>query len=105
MTLFGRDSLLTSYMALALDQALALGTLRTLARLQDERDDLPRRRSPGASCTRSASGGALAGARGSSVYYGTADATPFSWSCSASCAGGAWPATRSSGCSRTPSAP
>jgi glycogen debranching enzyme len=34
MTLFGRDSLIASWMALPLDQSLALGTLRRLARLQ-----------------------------------------------------------------------
>ena len=32
MTIFGRDSLLTSWMALPLDPSLAVGTLRTLAR-------------------------------------------------------------------------
>jgi glycogen debranching enzyme len=41
MTLFGRDSLLTSWMALLIDPGLALATLRTLARLQgtEDRDD------------------------------------------------------------------
>ena len=41
MTLFGRDSLLTSWMALLIDPSLALATLRTLARLQgtEDRDD------------------------------------------------------------------
>ena len=34
MTLFGRDSILTSYMALIVDPDIALGVLRTLARLQ-----------------------------------------------------------------------
>ena len=34
MTVFGRDSLLAAWMALPLDQSLALGTLRTLARFQ-----------------------------------------------------------------------
>ena len=34
MALFGRDSLLTAYMALPIDQQLALGTLQTLARYQ-----------------------------------------------------------------------
>jgi glycogen debranching enzyme len=36
MTLFGRDSILTSYMALIVDPDIALGVLRTLARLQGE---------------------------------------------------------------------
>ena len=37
MTLFGRDSLLTSWMALLVDPDLALGVLETLARFQGER--------------------------------------------------------------------
>jgi glycogen debranching enzyme len=36
MTLFGRDSILTSYMALIVDPDIALGVLRTLARLQGD---------------------------------------------------------------------
>ena len=43
MTLFGRDSLITSWMALPVDPELALGTLQTLARFQgttvDERTE------------------------------------------------------------------
>ena len=34
MTLFGRDSLITAWMALIVDPELALGTLQTLARFQ-----------------------------------------------------------------------
>src|SRR5258708_4077379 len=34
MTIFGRDSLITSWMVLPLDPSLALGTMRTLASLQ-----------------------------------------------------------------------
>src|SRR6202007_3443476 len=34
MTLFGRDSLITAWMALLVDPELALGTLQTLARFQ-----------------------------------------------------------------------
>ena len=37
MTLFGRDSLLTSWMAMLVDPDLALGALQTLARFQGER--------------------------------------------------------------------
>ncbi len=37
MTLFGRDSLLTAWMALLVDPELALGTLQTLARFQGQR--------------------------------------------------------------------
>ena len=36
MTLFGRDSLLTSWMTMLVDPDLALGTLQTLARFQGE---------------------------------------------------------------------
>jgi glycogen debranching enzyme len=48
MTIFGRDSLLTAWMALPLDQSLAVGTLRTLARYQGavvepRRDEQPGR--------------------------------------------------------------
>lgn len=39
MALFGRDSLLTSYMAMALDPGLALGTLQALARAQGTKMD------------------------------------------------------------------
>ncbi|GAA3141018.1 glycogen debranching N-terminal domain-containing protein [Planomonospora alba] len=47
MTLFGRDSLLTSWMALPLDQSLALGTLRRLARLQGRQDEPLSEEEPG----------------------------------------------------------
>ncbi|NUP77074.1 MAG: amylo-alpha-1,6-glucosidase, partial [Nonomuraea sp.] len=47
MTLFGRDSLLTSWMALPLDQTLALGTLRRLARLQGAKVDPLSEEEPG----------------------------------------------------------
>ena len=53
MTVFGRDSLITSWMALIVDPDLALGVLQTLARFQGKRD---RSRgptsSPVGSCTR-----------------------------------------------------
>jgi len=77
MALFGRDSLLTAFMALPLDPTLALGTLRTLAELQGTRVDTSSEEQPGrilhevrlGATTNLALGG-------SSVYYGTADATP-----------------------------
>ncbi|WP_173923405.1 amylo-alpha-1,6-glucosidase [Agromyces sp. Marseille-P2726] len=77
MALFGRDSLLTSFMALPLDPSLALGTLGTLAELQGERVDTSSEEEPGrilhevrlGATTNLALGG-------SSVYYGTVDATP-----------------------------
>ena len=77
MTLFGRDSLLTSYMALPLDQSLALGTLRTLARLQGSRDDPASEEQPGRILHEVRFGAEPSLALGGrSVYYGTIDATP-----------------------------
>jgi glycogen debranching enzyme len=77
MTLFGRDSLLTSWMTMLVDPDLALGTLQTLARFQGREVNPLTEEEPGrilhemrfgetASLT-------LGGGR---VYYGTADATP-----------------------------
>jgi glycogen debranching enzyme len=77
MTLFGRDSLLTSWMTMLVDPDLALGTLETLARFQGRETNPLTEEEPGrilhemrfgetASLT-------LGGGR---VYYGTADATP-----------------------------
>jgi glycogen debranching enzyme len=77
MTLFGRDSLLTSYMALPVDQSLALGTLKTLARLQGNAVDLPSEEEPGRILHEVRFGAEPALALGGrTVYYGTADATP-----------------------------
>jgi glycogen debranching enzyme len=77
MTLFGRDSILTSYMALPLDQSLALGTLRTLGRLQGKRDDPASEEEPGRILHEVRFGAEPALALGGrSVYYGTVDATP-----------------------------
>ena len=76
MTLFGRDSLLTSYMALPLDQSLARGTLQTLARLQGEKDEAASEEEPGRILHEVRFGAEPSLALGgSSVYYGTADAT------------------------------
>ena len=77
MTLFGRDSLLTSWMALIADPTLARGVLTTLARLQGQVVDDATEEEPGRiiheirfenTSTLSLGGG--------SRYYGTADATP-----------------------------
>ncbi|MGV9255066.1 amylo-alpha-1,6-glucosidase [Streptomyces sp. NPDC003697] len=77
MALFGRDSLLSSYMALPLDQALALGTLRTLARDQGRKVDPNTEEQPGRILHETRFGLDFPLARGGgSVYYGTADATP-----------------------------
>jgi glycogen debranching enzyme len=77
MTLFGRDSLLTSCMALPLDQSLALGTLQTLARYQGSKEDPLTEEEPGRILHEVRFGvdtGLALG--GGSVYYGTVDATP-----------------------------
>jgi glycogen debranching enzyme len=77
MTLFGRDSLLTSYMALPVDQSLALGTLKTLARLQGQRVDQASEEQPGRILHEVRFGAEPSLALGGrTVYYGTADATP-----------------------------
>ncbi|MEV7009883.1 glycogen debranching N-terminal domain-containing protein [Streptosporangium sp. NPDC051022] len=77
MTLFGRDSLLTSWMALPLDQSLALGTLRRLARLQGKVDDPLTEEEPGR-ILHELRFGVQTGAspHGGHAYYGSVDATP-----------------------------
>ena len=77
MTLFGRDSLLTSWMALLIDPGLALATLRTLARLQGTEDRDDNEEQPGKILheVRFSAGPSLALADGE-VYYGSVDATP-----------------------------
>jgi glycogen debranching enzyme len=77
MTLFGRDSLLTSWMALIVDPTLAQGVLQTLARFQGVDVDPRSDEEPGRILHEMRLGEApslsLGGGR---VYYGTADATP-----------------------------
>lgn len=76
LTLFGRDSLLTAWMALPLDGTLALGTLRTLAESQGTRTNPRTEEEPGRimhELRRGPEGTALFGGN---HYYGTADATP-----------------------------
>jgi glycogen debranching enzyme len=77
MALFGRDSLLTSWMLLPVDPGVALGTLQTLARLQGRRVDPLSEEQPGRILheMRSAPSTQLA-LGGGNVYYGTVDATP-----------------------------
>jgi glycogen debranching enzyme len=77
MALFGRDSLLTSLMALPLDHRLALGTLQTLARYQGVRVNPITEEEPGRILheLRFGMDAALA-LGGEQAYYGTADATP-----------------------------
>ena len=77
MTLFGRDSLLTSWMALLVDPELALGVLQTLARFQGKDVDPRSEEEPGRILHEMRFGDApslsLGGGR---AYYGSADATP-----------------------------
>jgi glycogen debranching enzyme len=77
MALFGRDSLLTSWMALPLDQRLALGTLQTLADHQGTKVDPLTEEEPGRILheVRLGTQASLA-LGGGNIYYGTADATP-----------------------------
>jgi glycogen debranching enzyme len=76
MTLFGRDSLLTAWMALPLEPALALGTLQTLAGLQGTRADPVTEEEPGRILHELRQGPEAGQVMGGSRYYGTADATP-----------------------------
>jgi glycogen debranching enzyme len=76
MTLFGRDSLLTSWMALLVDPDLALGVLQTLARFQGEEEHPETEEQPGRILHEVRFGeAAQLSLGGGSVYYGTADAT------------------------------
>ncbi|HUC36746.1 MAG TPA: glycogen debranching N-terminal domain-containing protein [Acidimicrobiales bacterium] len=77
MTVFGRDSLLTSWMALLVDPDLALGVLQTLARFQGEDIDPRSEEQPGRILHEMRFGEAPSlSLGGGSIYYGTADATP-----------------------------
>lgn len=77
MALFGRDSLLSSYMAMALDPALALGTLQALARVQGVKLDPRTEEQPGRILHETRLGLDFPLSHGGgSVYYGSADATP-----------------------------
>jgi glycogen debranching enzyme len=77
MTVFGRDSLLTGWMALVIDPSLARGVLETLARFQGSRVDDDTEEEPGKILHETR----FAAAEGSSLgggdrYYGSVDATP-----------------------------
>ncbi|MCA4132530.1 glycogen debranching N-terminal domain-containing protein [Arthrobacter sp. M4] len=77
MTLFGRDSLLASHMALPVDPSLALGTLQTLADRQGSVVDLMSEEEPGKilhEVRLDVSSGLSLG--GKTAYYGSVDATP-----------------------------
>jgi glycogen debranching enzyme len=77
MTVFGRDSLLTAWMALLVDPDLALGVLQTLARFQGSEIDPRRDEQPGRILHEMRFGeAATLSLGGGSIYYGSADATP-----------------------------
>ena len=74
---FGRDSLITALQALSLNPAIAVGTLRVLARYQGEVEDEWREEQPG-KILHELRKGEMARLRlvPHSPYYGTVDATP-----------------------------
>lgn len=77
MALFGRDSLLSSWMALPLDPGLALGTVQALAELQGRREDPFTEEQPGRILHERRYGRWLDSTGGDAgVYYGSVDATP-----------------------------
>lgn len=77
MTVFGRDSLLTAWMALLVDPDLALGVLQTLARFQGNDVDPRYEEQPGRILHEMRFGeAATLSLGGGSIYYGSADATP-----------------------------
>ncbi|MFL5592066.1 MAG: glycogen debranching N-terminal domain-containing protein [Ktedonobacteraceae bacterium] len=78
MTIFGRDSMITSYQALPYGSNLALATLRALAQRQGTRVDDFRDEEPGKIMHEVRFGEMTAfEERPHSPYYGAADATPF----------------------------
>ena len=77
MALFGRDSLLTSWMLLPWDDSLAAGTLQTLADRQGRAVDPASEEEPGRILHEVRFGPAASLALGGgTAYYGTADAAP-----------------------------
>ncbi|WP_299563880.1 glycogen debranching N-terminal domain-containing protein [uncultured Mycolicibacterium sp.] len=76
MTLFGRDSLLTAWMALPIDVGLSIGTLQKLAETQGRVEDPITEEQPGRIMHEVRRGPASADALGGSVYYGSIDSTP-----------------------------
>jgi glycogen debranching enzyme len=77
MTLFGRDSLITSWMAMLIDPDLALGTLQTLADNQGREVNPFTEEEPGRILHETRFGeSARLSLGGGRVYYGSVDATP-----------------------------
>ena len=77
MTLFGHDSLLTSWMLLPVDPTVALGTLQTLAQLQGNKVDPLTEEEPGRILHELRAGpDAEMALGGGNLYYGSIDSTP-----------------------------
>ena len=77
MTLFGRDALISAYMALPIDPSLALGVLQALAELQGNTVDPATEEQPGRIMHETRYLGVDAPTlTGGSTYYGSVDATP-----------------------------
>jgi glycogen debranching enzyme len=77
MTLFGRDALISAYMALPIDPTLAVGVLEALAELQGRAVDPTTEEEPGRIMHETRYLGVDAPTlTGGSTYYGSADATP-----------------------------
>ena len=77
MTLFGRDALISAYMALPIDPSLALGVLQALAELQGRVEDPVSEEQPGRIMHETRYLGVDAPTlTGGSTYYGSADASP-----------------------------
>jgi glycogen debranching enzyme len=75
MTVFGRDTLLTSFQAMPLGDGLARAALRTLTALQAPEDDPERDAEPG-KILHEIRNGKVAAMTGQFPYYGSVDATP-----------------------------
>lgn len=77
MSLFGRDALISAWMALIADPELALGTLQTLARFQGRDVNPTNEEEPGRILHEMRFGDASSlSLGGGAIYYGSADATP-----------------------------
>ena len=77
MTLFGRDALISAYMALPIDPTLAIGVLEALGELQGQHVDPITEEEPGRIMHETRYLGVDAPTlTGGSTYYGSADATP-----------------------------
>lgn len=76
MALFGRDSILASYMSLMVDPGLAAGSLQTLAGLQGSKVDADSEEEPGRMPHEVRLGVTAGLSLGGTAYYGTVDATP-----------------------------